>query len=259
MSTVRATLRLLAFGGYTAIIYSGWILSRLALFVSKPAALRAQSACFRAWARGAMRIFGVRVHAEGEPPSAPFFLVSNHLGYLDIPLIATRVPVFFVSKSEVAKWPVIGILAKSVNMIFVDRDRRSDVPRVVAEMERIREVGHGVVFFPEGTSSSGEGVMRFRGALFEASCRTGIPVYCVSISYATGPGDPPASTSVCWWGDMTFTDHFWNLLKLRRVDATLRFDPEPVPATAGDRIELANRARDKVAGLFIATTQKGGE
>ena len=38
--------------------------------------------------------------------------ISNHLSYLDIPILGSRFPLRFVAKSEVKSWPLFGFLAK---------------------------------------------------------------------------------------------------------------------------------------------------
>jgi 1-acyl-sn-glycerol-3-phosphate acyltransferase len=133
----------------------------------------------------------------------------NHLGYLDILMLATQVDAPFVAKAEVAHWPVIGLLCRSVGTIFIDRARKRDLPRVIDEMVAALQRGRRVIFFPEGTSTSGATVLPFRSPLFEATIRTGVPVRYASLAYCTPKGAPPAHQVVCWWGDMTFIDHVY--------------------------------------------------
>ena len=57
----------------------------------------------------------------------------------------------FIAKSEVAGWPVIGSLCRSVGTLFVDRRVRRDLPRAIAAIDRTLDAGQGVVLFPEGS------------------------------------------------------------------------------------------------------------
>ena len=109
--------------------------------------------------------------------------------------------------------------------------------------------GESVILFGEGTSTGGDRVLPFKSSLFEAALRSGRPVACASLAYATDRGAPPAERAVCWWGDMTFGDHAYALMKLRGFDATLRFAAQPV--AGGDRKELARRAH---AGVVASWT-----
>lgn len=233
MRTLRALLRLAALVPFTAVLCA-------ANAVAAGGGPARRSRFLHAWARGAHRILGVRTVVRGEPPRPPFFLACNHLGYLDVVVLAASVPCCFVAKSEVARWPVLGALVRSMGTIFVDRESAGDLSRVVDRMAEAVTQGPGIAFFPEGTSSAGETVLPFRSSLFEAPVRTGFPVSCAGLRYRTRSADPPAEAAVAWWGDMRFAGHFWRLLGLRRIDADLRFAPRPVAGS--DRKGLALEA-----------------
>lgn len=255
MSHVRALLRLAALAAASALAVGACALAA-GLDRMRPAAGEALARrTFQAWARTASAILGVRVRREGTPPAPPFYLAANHLGYLDVIVLAAHAPARFVAKSEVASWPVLGILARAGRTIFVDRASRADLPRVVRRMEEARRRGAGVTFFPEGTSSGGADILPLRSSLFEAAARAGHPVFCAGLSYATPAGAPAAREAVCWWGEMTFPDHFWGLLRLPRIDARLAFAPEP--ARGADRKALAASARAGLESVF--TPVPGGE
>lgn len=221
----------------------GWALRA----VRPGAAARIQNLALRTWSRGVLGVVGMRVEVEGDRPRAPFFVVTNHLGYLDILVLGSHLDARFVSKAEVADWPVIGFLARCGGTIFLRRDHASDVGRALRAMTRALEAGHGCVFFPEGTSSPGERVLPFHSALFEAPVRAGVAVTCASLHYRTAPGAPPASQTICWWGDMTFPDHFYGLLRVPRSEARVVYGARLTPTT---RRDLADRAHAAVGELF---------
>jgi 1-acyl-sn-glycerol-3-phosphate acyltransferase len=235
--TLRALLRLAALVPFTVSLCA------VNAMVSRGSPGR-RARFLHAWARGARRILGVRISVTGPPPRAPFLLACNHLGYLDIVVVAARLPCRFVAKSEVAAWPGLGPLVRSMGTIFVDRDRRADLGPVIDRMAEAVTKGEGVAFFPEGTSSDGRDVLPFRPSLFEAAVRTGYPVSCAGLRYATRNGDPSPESSVAWWGDMTFGGHFWRLLGLRGIDAELRFAAPAVPGD--DRKLLAAEVRARI-------------
>jgi 1-acyl-sn-glycerol-3-phosphate acyltransferase len=250
----RAAGRLSVLAAWTLGCYVAFLATRPAALFSSRTALVLQSACFRSWAKGVVRILGLRVTAAGSPPEPPFFLVTNHLGYLDVVVLAALAPCFFLAKSEVAAWPVLGFLARSMSTVFVDRARPADLPRVLERMERVARSGHGLAFFPEATSSPGEEVLPFRSSLFEAPARSGYPVCCARLRYETPAGEPPARLAVCWWGDMTFCGHFYELLKIPRLDASVVFGDV---VTGHDRKELARAARAGVSRLLRAELAPG--
>ena len=209
---------------------------------------RARRVVQRAWARSAARIIGMRVRIEGPRPPRGSLVVANHLGYLDPIALWSAASGTCVAKSEVAGWPLVGSLGRLVGTVFIDRSRRRDVLRVLPAIERELRRGGRVVLFAEATSTRGDRVLPFKSSLFEAAVRTGAPIACASVHYATPAGAPTADLAVCWWGSMTFLDHVYALLRLPRVDATVRFAPAAL--RGGDRKALARAAHAVVCAVW---------
>jgi len=179
-------------------------------------------------AKTILRILRIRIVVEGHPPSGSFLLVSNHLGYLDIVILESLCPAFFISKKEVATWPFIGWVVRSTNTLFVDRGNARDLLRVNELMEDALAAQRSVVFFPEGTSTDGSHVRSFMPSLLETAARLQKPVHAVGLRYETLPPDPPASLSMCWWGDMDFFPHLKALARCRTGTAHVCFVAQPI-------------------------------
>lgn len=209
-----------------------------------PATAGWRTRIFHRWSRMATRILGIRVTVEGRPPNPPFILVSNHLGYIDVVVYGAQMECVFVSKAEVADWPIMGTLTRSADTLFIKRENKRDIPRVIREIETVLGTKRGIVMFPEGTSGKGDVVMTFRPSLLEPAAAAGLPVSYAALSYRTPAGSPPAHEAVCWWGGMPFVGHVIGLLGLPRIDATLRFGPEPI--VEQDRKLLASRLQSAV-------------
>lgn len=204
----------------------------------------------RWWARGLLRIINLRTERHGTLPEESFFLVSNHLSYVDILFYLSLRPVVFVSKAEVASWPVMGLMAKAAGTVFVDRESRRDVPRVNRLMEKALSRGDSVVLFPEGTTSRGDGLLRFKSALLTPIIGTGRTVVYAALSYRTPAGALPAEEAVCWWGGMTLGGHLPKLLGLPAIHATVTFGTYAPPPDA-DRKAVAQQLQDLIADHFI--------
>ncbi len=201
------------------------------------------------WASSFVRIANCEIEVVGTPPKAPFFLVANHLGYFDIPVVRAAVKGVFVAKHDIEEWPCMGAMIRNMGTIYVNRARRRDIPRAGAEViERLSD-GEGVIVFPEGTSSKGETVLPFNSSFLAFAAQTDVPVSYLSISYRTPTGEPPPSESICWWDDTPFLKHILGLLALSRSTAILNFGDEPI--VNPDRKQLASELREQVAKRFI--------
>ncbi|MDF1798113.1 MAG: lysophospholipid acyltransferase family protein [Planctomycetota bacterium] len=248
-----AILRGAAIVLWTLAAWSVWI-GVLALGSQRSARLRPR--IMGRWSRGCLWVFGGRIEVVGTPPEAPFLLVSNHLSYVDVIVIASAAPARFLSRADVADWPGIGPIARSAGTLFIDRAAKRDLPRVIAQVQGAFEAGHGVIFFPEGTSSGGAEVLPFKPSLFQFAAATGTPVHCASLSYERPPGRESAAKSLCWWADMAFGSHAFGLLARPGFTARLEFAPEPV--AAADRKDLAALAQAQVEALFVPTDATRG-
>lgn len=246
MRVLLPALRLIVMA---AIIFSMFVVWGLGLPIAATSArlwARWRAFILRTISRGLLVTIGARVETSGEPPRAPFVLVSNHLSYIDILVLASRLDAVFVSKQEVASWPVLGILCRAMGTVFINRESRRDISRVLEEMEQRLHSDVGIVLFPEGTSTDGSEVLRFLPSLLEIAVRLGRPVEYASLRYSTGEGQPAASDVVCWWGGTVFATHFLRLLSLTGFRAELAFGSEPI--VSSDRKVLAAELRQAVAG-----------
>ena len=194
--------------------------------------------------RRVLKIFNLEASVEGPVP-ARGLLVSNHLGYLDIFVLASLTPMVFVSKSEIKSWPVVGWLTQMAGTLFVDRNRRVQVGRVNDEIQAALDRGALVVLFPEGGSSNGQTVLPFKSSLLEPAVQPAHPLSVSAIQYAIEDGD--VVREVCYWGDHTFFPHLLNLLGKRAVRATVRM--APIQRTGADRKQLAVQLRGEILKL----------
>lgn len=223
MKMFRVTIRIPLLVLATALLLSLWLAGKFLIWPFKPARRRWRGFVFGIWGRVAAAIIGMRIEVQGEPPQPPFFLVSNHLSYVDIVVFAAHLNCVFISKDELADWPGIGLAARGIGTIFLDREKFHDLPRVIGLINQSLDEGYGVILFPEGTSGAGDKVLPFYPSLLEPAARANYPVSFASISYRTPPGEPPAYMTVSWWGEMTFGPHLIGLLKLSRFDALITF------------------------------------
>lgn len=223
---------------------------------------RAAATIPRFYHRVCCRILGIETTVRGRlTERRPALLVSNHVSYLDIIVLSSVAPASFVAKSEVARWPYVGLLAKLQRTVFVDRRRSSTAVQRDAIQRRL-EAGDVLILFPEGTSGDGNRVLPFKTALFSvAERRVGdapLTVQPVTITYTRLDGIPLGHAFrplLAWYGDMELGPHLWTFLGLGRVRAEVDFHPPIDMDRCGNRRAMAAAAQAAVeAGLRRALT-----
>lgn len=242
---LRISLRL-------AKLVAALVIAVLAYFLNiklrgRAGSIPARTAWMAKTARNFLWAMGVELDYVGEPPKSGV-LVSNHVSYLDILVHASRMPLVFISKAEVARWPIFGMLSRWAGTLFIRRELRSDVLRVAAEMPTVLQAGRVLAFFPEGTSSSGEGVLPFRAPLLAPLIENGWQVTPAFLRYELEPGDGVVEDEVAYYRPETVLGpHLLNLLGKRCVRATLTYGQPQAPGS--DRKALASRLREEVCAL----------
>jgi 1-acyl-sn-glycerol-3-phosphate acyltransferase len=245
MKYIRAVFRFVLFIVSTLGLYSFWFVGEV--FIPNKQMWR--QVAFGSWARAFVRISGMNVEVVGALPRSPFFLVSNHLSYTDVPAIRSVLEGVFVAKGEMESWFLAGRIVKDMGTIFINRQNRRDIPRAGAKIIERLENGEGVIVFPEGTSTKGEMVLPFNSSFLEFAAQRDLPVSYASITYKTPNDSPNAVETVCWWDEKTFGEHLWQLFQVKKFTAVINFGSEPVHNP--NRKELAKTLWTKVNENFI--------
>lgn len=202
-----------------------------------------------------MLLFGfrIRVVVQGKMADAsekPLLLVSNHISWLDILVFASCFPVIFTPKREISRWPLVGSLTNIARVVFIDRS-----PRFLKQnVQDIRLALHGerpLLFFPEGTTGDGRSVLPFKSSFFVLAEQGVVNVQPVVIRYEV-PGEQRHEPSpVAWYSEMTFLPHFWKVLQIPEISASLDLLPILGFSNGGvDRKALANMARTHIVERF---------
>jgi len=152
------------------------------------------------------RILGLRVKVVGRPIEGPALYAANHIAWLDIPALGGIRYTRFIAKSQIAKWPVIGLMARVAGSVFVQRERRSATRDQADEIMIALNEGHPLALFAEGGTGDGVRLSPFRPALFAAAVETGATVQPVAIDY----GD--RSAEIAWPNGASFGDEMRRML-----------------------------------------------
>ncbi|KAF4677152.1 Lysophosphatidylcholine acyltransferase 2 [Perkinsus chesapeaki] len=139
-----------------------------------------------------LRVFGLDVRQHGHrlsPMEAPT-IAANHVSYFDIYVLQSCgvAPLSFVAKSAVEDMYIIGHLARAFDCVFVSRgkcpeERKHVVDKIRKKQERVINgaTRFQLCVFPEGTTTNGRSVMKFRKGAFESL----LPVQPVRLDYTS--------------------------------------------------------------------------
>lgn len=202
----------------------------------------------RAWVRRYLAVIGwtlgLRSQDRGRPAGAPALLVGNHVSWLDILALGGRTEVSFIAKAEIARWPIVGFLARVAGCVFVARDRRAATrSQADAVVEALRD-GRSLVLFAEGGTGDGVTIEPFRPSLFVSAIEAGVKVQPVAIDYGR------RRSELAWPNGEGFGTVARRMLNQRgEIPVTLRF-LAPLDTAQLDRKALAARSHQAIVSAL---------
>lgn len=195
-------------------------------------------------------LIGLKLQVVGTPAAGATLFVSNHSSWLDVLVLGAVLDARFVSKAEVATWPLIGWVAKLGRCVFVSRNRNRTGDEADVMAERLRD-GQGLILFPEGTTSDGTRVLPFRSSFFSVAAGAAQvqPVTVVYDRMGFLPACRRDRPLFAWYGDMETASHAWRLLRRTGTRATVVLHEAFPPAALPNRKHMAAET-----GRIIATS-----
>ncbi len=226
MCKLRFTFRLISVSGLIIL----YLLSSSFILLFSRRENRRKKLCLNCsfYSRLALKNLGINVRIKkigSFSPEKNYFIVCNHLSYIDVLIISSVFPSSFVTSVEVEKDIFLGTMAGLGGSIFVERRNKKRLLKDLGFVSDVVASGLNVVVFPEGTSSNGESVLPFKKTLFRAAVNCGVDVLPLCLCYTSINGrkiDRKNRDLIFWYGDMKFFPHFMGLLKLKKIEATLQ-------------------------------------
>ncbi len=229
-------------------------------------AQRQRNRIIRAWSRLLLALCGVRLRLAGLPlppeiartgiggGSRGRLLLANHVSWIDVFAIHAALPSRFVAKSEIRRWPLLGLLVTLVGTLYIERGRRHAVHAMNHQVREKLTQGETVAVFPEGTTTDGRSLLPFHSNLIAPALEVGAECWPVALRYAE---DGAPSTAAAFVGDMPLPASVWNILRARRLQVEVAF-LEPVPAGDGrNRHHVAEAAAERIAAWLDVPAPRG--
>jgi 1-acyl-sn-glycerol-3-phosphate acyltransferase len=206
--------------------------------------------------RRVLKLMGVNIHVykEGYINLDDVYLAaSNHLGYLDVLILASYLPSCFVTSYEVKEMPFLGALTELGGCLYVERRNKTNLKGEISELKNalLNEINVGI--FPEATSTNGSSILRFRRPLFVSAIESQTDVLPITINYKSIDGikiDTSNRDDVCWYGDMNFLPHFWKLLNRQEINVDIHLS-QPIVSHGHDAQSLSELAYQAVVSNYI--------
>lgn len=199
------------------------------------------------WAKRLLRILEIKITLTGEAlkflGKDSYLVVSNHISWLDIPVIFSLKPITFVSTSDVKTWPIIGMLAKISGAIFIERNRKSSLPEVIQVMShRFKIEKVSICIFPESMTSNGYQVLPFKSSLLQVAFEANKLLLPLSIKYKENNA---LTNRTSFHGSTTLFQSFKRIAKSNLIEVIVDIG-HPVKPTQS-RKDLSRKLQESIA------------
>lgn len=201
------------------------------------------------WAREFLSRAGIALHIEGQSVAqGPVLLVANHQSWLDIPTLHAARHCRFISKAEIANWPIVGHLARAAGTLFVQRSSRRDTQRTVQSMTQALRNGDILTVFPEGTTGNGRELLPFHGNMLQAAIDADAAVQPVAMTFVDARTGERSFVPCEAYEDEPMLRSLWRTIQTEHLVAVVRYGT-PEKANGRDRRVWAQDLRDRVEAL----------
>lgn len=191
-----------------------------------------------------------------------FLMVSNHMGFVDILMLASCVPTVFVTSHEMKETPFLGLLTEMAGCIYVERRSRTKILDELGSIVKVLQQGFRVTLYPEATSTNGEKVLPFKKTLLMAAAQAGVPIQPVVVNFRQINGEEFSlkwRDHVCWYGDMSFVSAMWKTLTLKSVVAEVEFLEQVQVDPVEDRGLVAVKIHRMISEKFVPVRGGGDQ
>jgi len=173
------------------------------------------------WLWALRKILNVRITVDGVVSHKPVFFVSNHISWTDIIILGSLSPLTFLSRSDVADWPLIGRLSRMSGTLFIDRETKSAIVQVQQQLKDTLEKNKSVLIFPEGGTSDGKQVKPFKSPLYQAAVDSNCEIQSIALEYEHPEGYE--TSPIPYIDDDVFFSHMLGILKQKEINVKVSY------------------------------------
>ena len=140
----------------------------------------------KGWALSIIKVIGCKVTVTGReniPKNGGVCFVGNHSGYFDIVLLLAYCnrPIGFVAKKELIFVPFLNCWIYMIGGLFIDRSSLKKAVRTINKGVKRIKSGGGMIIFPEGHRSKGQGILPFHPGSLKLATMAEAPIVPVAL------------------------------------------------------------------------------
>jgi 1-acyl-sn-glycerol-3-phosphate acyltransferase len=211
--------------------------------------------------RCVLKILNFKVITTQPIPKFPetVTVVSNHLGYMDMPVLYSIFPGSFITAYDVKKIPIFGMITELSGTLFVNRESREQQGNEKEVVGGHLDHGLNVAFFPEAKATHGFEVVRFRRPFFRPGFDRKKDFLACTINYLTVNGEKLNRENchkVLWYRQKGILEHLWELLLITEASARVEFEIVKAEEYLNQPDDVADFIHKKVSSRYISIPEK---
>lgn len=258
---------------FRAVVFSAHVLLGVAivLLIFPFAGQIARYRINRVWSRILIALCGARVVASGiaipshlqrdglDRQTIGRLALANHVSWMDIFAINAVLPSRFIAKSEIGKWPLLGMLVSGGGTLYIERGRRHAVAAMNKTVREHLKLGETIVVFAEGTTTDGSELLPFHSNVIAPALEVGAAIWPVALRY-TERGK--RSSAAAFIGEMGLFTSLAQILVADQLIVEVAVLPPVSASDAANRHGVARAARAAIArklGLESESLQRSSD
>ena len=152
-------------------------------------------------------------------------IICNHMSYMDVLVIASKIPTLFVTSTEMRDTPFLGWITRLGECLYVNRKSHKNINTEIKDIQDWINRGFNVLIFPEATTSNGVELRPFKSSLLKISQNGTVPVTAYCLKY-TGLNGSKASAeqimnNISWFENASFLPHVFKQFMNKHVEFLL--------------------------------------
>lgn len=181
-------------------------------------------------------------------------LICNHMSYMDVLVIASKIPTLFVTSLEMKNTPFLGWITQIGECLYVNRRSYKNLNEEISVIQAWLKKGFNIIIFPEATTSDGVHLKPFRSSLLQVSQNENIPItsYCIKYTHLNNKKvtDLDLIQNISWTENRSFLPHVFQQFSNQSVNFELveldSFYSKEYP----DRKSLMHRLESKIKSEY---------